>query len=151
MCNFKAPAASGFSAASVFHVQSNDPRQRQDPTVGDLIVKGRAAGPHLLNPPELLMLGTDPPLTTSGDLVFRSDGTDPVTVKSVKLANPNDFSVTAINPGNPLPIQVGPGIDLTLTVALTATQPGSYQSRLFVVHDGSPSGDSQLMVNGYVA
>ena len=151
MCNFRAPAVSGFSAASLFHVRSNDPRQPQDPTVGDLIVKGRAAGPHFLNPPEVLMLGTDTGLTTSADLVFQSNGTDPVTVKSVKLADSNDFSVNGISPANPMPLQVDPGNELRVTVALTATQPGSYQSRLFVVHDGSPSGDSQVIVNGYVA
>ena len=150
-CTFLAPAVHGVAAASILHVLANDPREAEEPSVGDLIVKGRSAGPHLANPLEVLMLGTEPPLATSADLVFRSDGTDPVKVKSVKLAHANQFSVTAVTPGNAVPLQLNPGTDLTVTVALTAMQPGSYQDWLVVTQDGSSSGRSQVQVNGYVA
>jgi hypothetical protein len=81
--------------------------------------------------------------------VFASDGTLPVNVKSVTLASPNDFSVNAPQ----MPVQLAPGANLTITVTLTATNPGSYQNYLMIAHDGrgnASRGGTQVLLLGTV-
>jgi len=144
-CNFVTPAA-GLAATGVLQVSSNDPRQVTDAELGVLNLTGRASGPHLTNPPEELRLGTEAPLSTSATLVFRSDGTDPVTIVKIGLEHRDDFSLGGVMRGD-----LAPGSDLTLTVTLTATQPGPYQNLLTVRHNGSPSGESRVALRGVVA
>jgi hypothetical protein len=125
-------------------VLSDDPVR---PSVA-LLVRGNAAGPHLADPSELLDLGIVQSSPASATLTFRSDGTDPVTLRKVELLNGADFTVS----GAPqLPAQLAPGTELTLTVTLTSSQSGFHQDQLFLKHDGKPSGESQVLVRGRLA
>jgi hypothetical protein len=145
-CVFAVPATPGTAAMGVLRVLTDDARQMSNTGLGDLIMKGRAEGAHLSDPPEVLMLGNTPPLQVTANLVFRSDGTLAVNVRKITLSHANDFSV-----GNVGPIQLAPGSNLTVTVTLTATQPGFYQNRFFVEHDGNPDRRSEVNLAGTVA
>jgi hypothetical protein len=78
---------------------------------------------------------------------LRSTGTEPVTVKSLKLLNTNGFAISNVT----VPQEIQPGNDLSVTVSLTATQPGSYQNRLFVEHSGVPGEGSDILLTGLVS
>jgi hypothetical protein len=143
-CGFRAPPISGLPIVSELRVTSDDPLR---PTAS-LTLKGKAAGPHMVDPPELIDLGVVPPAPASVTVAFRSDGTDQVNVWRVTLAKGTDFSVS----GAPqMPAQLAPGTELSLTVTLTATHPGYYQDQLLVAHDGRPSRMSQVLLRGRVA
>jgi hypothetical protein len=138
-CNFLAYAIPGMGAAGEFLVLSDDPLRH----TAVLRVIGRAAGPHLRDPSEVLDLGSVPPDPASATLTFHSDGTDPVTVEKVVLLTETDFGVSGVPT---LPASLPPGSDLVLTVSLVSTQPGTYQDRLVVAHDGNPGRSSQILV-----
>lgn len=82
-CSFT-PSSARDDATSAIIVLTNDPRQVADPGIGALIVKGRAGGARLSGP-EVFALGTQLPLVTQSQLLLRSIGTTPVTVRSLKL------------------------------------------------------------------
>jgi len=136
------PGQQGTSASGEFHVFSNDPLRPE----AVLFLVGRAAGPHLKVPPELLDLG-DVVAPASAILTFSSDGTGPVTVKRLRLNSGTHFSVSA-NPT--LPAVLATGGHLTITVTVLATTPGVYQDQLHLVHDGLPSGESSVVVRAAV-
>ena len=142
-CVFYGGSLPGKFRSSELRVLSDDPLQSS----GLLNVKGRTAGPHLTEPNELLDLGIVPPNPASATITFRSDGTNPVTLRRVYLRLGTEFSVS----GAPLMhAQLAPGTALTLTVTLTATQPGVHQDRLFVSHDGQGGRDSNILLKGTV-
>jgi hypothetical protein len=136
--SFLAYDVPGMRASGEFRIFSDDPLR---PTA-TLVVTGRAAGPHLTDPSELLDLGVVPPAASSETVVFHSDGTDPVTIKGVSLAQGTDFAVSGVPA---LPAQLAPGTDLSLTVELIATARGQYQDQLRVAHDGRPGGSHVLL------
>jgi hypothetical protein len=142
-CNFLAYPVPGMVSGGEFLVLSDDPLRH---TAG-LRAIGRAAGPHLTNPPEVLDLGAVPPGPGTGTLTFRSDGTDPVTAEKVSLIQGTDFDVTA-TPS--LPANVPLGSDLTVTVTLISTQQGQYQDRVVLEHDGNPGHNSQVILRATV-
>ena len=137
-CVFTGDLVPGKSLGSEFKVVSDDPLQ---PITGAIIlVKGRTAGPNLVEPIEfeqrLIIVG---PPASSVTFTFRSDGTDPVTVTKVTLrpvppATGSGFSVSS---APQIPARLAPGDQLTLTLTLTAT-PGDYEEDLFVIYDGKP-------------
>jgi hypothetical protein len=137
-CDFLAPPAAGLPARGEFQILSDDPLRPS----ATLTVIGRAAGPHLAEPNQLLDLGTVPPSPGSATIGFRSDGTEPVTVRKVTLATGTDFSLS----GAPqMPAQLAPGAELRLTVTLTSTLQGNHQDQLLVAHDG-PHPNSQVLL-----
>ena len=142
-CNFLAYSVPGMRASGEFRVLSDDPLR---PTA-TLVVTGKAAGPHLTDPSEMFDLGVVPPQPGSATLTFRSDGTDPVTVRKVSFAIGADFEISGVPQ---LPTQVPPGTNLTLTVTLLSTQSGMHQDQLIVAHDGRPSGSSQVLIRARV-
>lgn len=149
-CVFNGGPVPGKSLGSEFKVVSDDPLQPITGTI--LLVKGRTAGPNLVEPIEfeqgLIIVGPPAPTT----LTFQSDGTDPVTVREVKLLELNpgtNFSVSSAPKIPPL-ATLAPGTKLTLTVTLTATLPGVYEAYLHVVHDGNPRRYSQVRLLGNV-
>ena len=144
-CSFT-PLSARDDATSAIIVLTNDPRQAADPGIGALIVKGRAGGARLSGP-EVFALGTQPPLATQSQLVLRSIGTTPVTVRSLKLLNTDGFAISNFT----VPQTIQPGNDLSITVALTATQPGSYLNRLFVEHNGVRGEGSDILLTGLVS
>jgi hypothetical protein len=140
-CGFRAPPVPGLPIVSELRVTSDDPLR----PIASLTLKGKAAGPHLADPSELLDLGIVPPSPASVTVAFRSDGTDPVNLWKVTLAKGTDFSVS----GAPqMPARLAPGTELSLTVTLTATQRGYYQDQLLIAHDGRPSQMSQVLLRG---
>ncbi len=144
-CSFT-PLSARDDATSAIIVLTNDPRQAADPGIGALIVKGRAGGARLSGP-EVFALGTQPPLAIQSQLVLRSIGTTPVTVRSLKLLNTNGFEISNFT----VPQTIQSGNDLSITVSLTETQPGSYLNRLFIEHDGVPGEGSDILLTGLVS
>jgi len=115
-------------------------------------VKGRSGGPNLTEPLEFEqgVVVVSPP--ASATLTLRSDGTDPVTVRGVKLIELNrgtNFSVNSM-PQIATTLVLAPGTELTLTVALTAIRRGVYEADLIVAHNGNPRRTSQVRLRGNV-
>jgi hypothetical protein len=132
----------GRRSESELHVYSNDPLR---PEVV-LRVAIQAAGSHFIEPPEVIDLGG----TASGTgtvIRFVSDGSQPVSVSEVRLAAGRDFSLNGVPA---LPVQVAPGNELMLAVALVAPASGSYQDQLIVHHDGNPARESSILLRGTI-
>lgn len=147
-CVFTGSPIPGRSLGSELKVVSDDPLQ---PITGAiLLVKGRTAGPNLVEPIEfeqgLIIVG--PPVPTT--FTFRSDGTDPVTVRVVKLIELNPGTNFSVSSAPQIPATLSPGTGLTLMVTLTATLPGDYEANLLVVHNGNPRRNSQVRLRGNV-
>jgi hypothetical protein len=128
----------GLRGQSELRIYSDDPLRPE--AVLQVVI--RAAGPHFVEPPEVIDLGTVTP-GTGTVVTFSSDGTQPVSVSEVRLATGRDFVVS----GTPtLPAQVASGSSLTLAVALVATAPGPYQEQLVVEHDGNRTRRSSVLL-----
>ena len=138
-CDFLAPPIAGLPASGEFQVLSDDPLRPS----ARLTVRGRAAGPHLADPSELLDLGMVPPAPASATIGFRSDETEPVTLRTVELVTGTDFSLSGAPPR--MPAELAPGTELQLTVTLTSTLLGNHQDQLVVDHDG-PHPNSRVML-----
>lgn len=130
-CTFLAPQVPGLVLNSSFRVLSDDPLR----TTAELPVRGRASGPSLTRldageptGSEALNLGTVSP-STSVNIVFRSNGTDSVKLRTLTMPVNLGFSVTGSVPT--LPAVLPTGQDLTVTVQL-AGAPGNYHAQLFV-------------------
>ena len=134
-CNFNPGSVAGVPSGGELKIYSNDPAR----PAASLRLAGRAAGPHLRTPGELLDLQN----VTSGQLVYTSDGSVPVRIKSAKLASGQDFSIST---APALPALVNPGDAFVVTVAVTAPVPGMYQDQLELVHDGAPNGSSAATI-----
>jgi hypothetical protein len=142
-CNFNAGPVAGRTSAGTFGVVSDDPIRPS----ANLSVVGRAAGPHLKSPPELLDMGIVANQATA-TLTFTSDGSDPVAIRSMKLATGQDFAVAS---APTLPVSLAPGDSLVVTVTFVASSPGQFQDNLSLVHDGSPSGGSTILLRAIMA
>jgi len=156
LCGFLAPPVPGMTVAGTFRVLSDDPLRMDssDPLLPGAVieVKGRSGGPNLTEPLEFEqgVVVVSPP--ASATLTLRSDGTDPVTVRGVKLIELNrgtNFSVNSM-PQIATTLVLAPGTELTLTVALTAIRRGVYEADLIVAHNGNPRRTSQVRLRGNV-
>jgi hypothetical protein len=133
----------GLRSESELRISSDDPLR---PEIM-LRVVIRAAGPHFVEPPEVIDLG----VVSSGTgtiVAFASDGSQPVSVSEVRLVDGRDFTLSGVPP---LPIQVAPGSALTLATGLIATAPGPYQDQLIVHHDGNRSRESSILLRATIA
>lgn len=143
VCSFMAPPVPGMPVGGTFQILSNDPLR---PSAA-LAVTGRASGPHLREPSELLDLGIAQTPRLSPTLIFSSDGTDAVTLRDLSLATSTSFVIA----GAPaLPADLAPGSDLQLTISLVATQPGHYEDTLRLLHNGKASQSSIVLLRGSV-
>lgn len=147
-CVFTGGPISGKSLGSELKVVSDDPLQ---PITGAiLLVKGRTAGPHLVEPIEFeqgfIVVTPSAPTT----FTFQSDGTDPVTVREVKLIELNPGTNFSVSSAPQIPATLAPGTELTLAVTLTATPPDVYEADLLVAHNGNPRLNSQVRLRGNV-
>ncbi|MCU1265464.1 MAG: hypothetical protein JWM21_1782 [Acidobacteria bacterium] len=151
-CTFLAPPVAGMNVAGEFRLLSDDPIRMDsgDPLVPGAVLKlkGRSGGPKLAEPIEFeqgVVIVTQPAPVT---FILKSVGTDPVTVREVKLIDLNpgsNFSVTSVPQ---MSATLAPGTELTLTVTLTATQPGRYEADLVVTHNGNAHQSSQVRLRG---
>jgi hypothetical protein len=134
-CMFLAESTPGVVSSGRFQILSDDPVRPG--VMLDLI--GRAAGPHLTQPNETYDFG---PLTqpTTATLTFRSDGTSPVTLRSLTLSG-SAFAATATPT---VPGQLAPGSELKIDV--TPTGHGPLQETLLLEHDGNPSHKSFVVL-----
>jgi NTE family protein len=131
-CSFNSGAVAGANNHGELEIQSDDPLR---PTAF-LQALLRAAGPHLHIPGELLDLGQVPAQAT-GTLTYTSDGSDPVTIKSVTLASGVDFAVST---QPTVPASIAPGDPFLVTIRVTGTTPGLHIDRLEMVHNSAPNG-----------
>jgi HYDIN/CFA65/VesB family protein len=139
--DFLASTRPGEVSAGEFSIGSDDPLRAK----ATLMLKGSAAGPHLVEANEQFDFGTVPSGSTAS-FTYRSDGTAPVTVERVTLSG-HDFSVST---SATLPAQLAPGSELKLTVTVAAITPGQIYDTLMVYHDAKPSGHSQVALRAYV-
>jgi len=139
---FNAGPVPGRTLASEFWVGSDDPLRPS----AMLAVVGQAAGPHLTEPSEMLDLG---PVTApiSATLTFTSDGSDPVTIKELRLTSGQDFTVSSVPT---IPTQLAPGNSLVVTVTLVATASGLYEDQLIMTHTGKLSQQSSVLLRAVV-
>jgi Patatin-like phospholipase len=132
----------GLRRESELRIYSNDPLRPQVP----LRVVIQAAGPHFVEPPEVIDLG----VVASGTgtvVTFQSDGSESVSVTEVGLLAGQHFALGGVPV---LPAQVAPGSALDLTVALTATAAGPYQDVVTIHHDGNRGRESSVLLRATI-
>lgn len=138
-CDFVAPTTAGTVIASRFTISSDDPAR----PMAALDVVGRAAGPHLAEPIELLEMGAGSP-PPPARMSFTSDGSEPVTIKEIWLTGGTLFSLNGVPT---LPLQLAPGATLAIGVMCTSTQPGQCRDTFIMLHDGKVSRRTQIMIH----
>jgi hypothetical protein len=78
-------------------------------------------------------------------MTHTSDGSDPVTVRALKLSSGAEFTVAS---APPVPASIAPGDTITLTVTFDPATTGDYQCNLELTHDGRPGGKSTAFLRG---
>jgi hypothetical protein len=144
-CVFNPGTVPGRPIGGEFWVMSDDPFRPR----AILSLFGRAAGPHLAVPPELLDFGPVSPQAYS-PLTFTSDGSDPVTINELRLASGEEINGFTVSSTPPVPTTLPPGNSLVVTVTVIATTPGPYQDTLILAHNGTPSQMSQVLLRAAV-
>ena len=142
-CSFSTGYFPGLAKESGLRIYSDDPAR---PEVV-LRTRIRAAGAHLVEPPEVIDFGVVAS-ATSVLITFTSDGSEPVTVSEAQLAAERDFSLSGVPA---LPAQIAPGTALRLAATVIAAAPGPYQDQLIVRHDGRGNRESSILLRATIA